>query len=196
MEKRVLIAVILCAGIFVAWQQFLAPKPPAAPHATATAPAGAPTPAIPATSPAAPGSAPSAPPVAGGAAPAVNHPEREVELLTPEVRFVLSSAGGTLKHAQLRDPKYFLRKGDPSSGYDVVRTLDAQTAPFRTSFPGSAFASPGDGSWEVVQSTPNSVVFRAETDAVAIEKRYVADSARYRLRLDVTVTNKTAKSQP
>jgi YidC/Oxa1 family membrane protein insertase len=199
MEKRVLIALIICAGIFVAWQQFLAPKPPTPTptSATASAPAAAPTtaPAPPASADGAPAGTTPTPAPTPGAAPAVNHPEREVELLTPEVRFVLSSAGGTLRHAQLRDPKYFLRKGDPSSGYDVVRTFEAQTAPFRISFPGSAFAAPGDGSWEVSQPAPNTVVFRAETEAVAIEKRYVTDSARYRLRLDVTVLNKTTKPQ-
>ncbi|HET6151244.1 MAG TPA: membrane protein insertase YidC [Polyangia bacterium] len=192
MEKRVLIALIICAGIFVAWQQFLAPKPPVSTPVTATAPTPAAPPPAPATSAPAAGTPPAAP---GAPAPADNHPEREIELLTPEVRFVLSSAGGTLRHAQLRDSKYFLRKGDPSSGYDVVRTLDAQTAPFRISFPGSAFAAPGDGTWQVSQPAPNTVVFRAETEAVAIEKRYVTDSARYRLRLDVTVENKSAKPQ-
>jgi YidC/Oxa1 family membrane protein insertase len=195
MEKRVLIAVILCAGIFVAWQQFLAPKPPLSTPAiggapTATAPA--PTPA--ATPPPAPG-APAAPAAGQAALPAVDHPEREIELRTAEVRYVFSSAGGTLKHAQLLDPKYQLRKGDASTGYDVVRTFDAQTAPFRTSFPGSGFTPPGDGAWEVSQPSADSVVFRAETDAVRVEKRFRAEPARYRLNLEVTVENKTAKAQ-
>jgi YidC/Oxa1 family membrane protein insertase len=194
MEKRVVIAVILCAGIFFAWQQIFPP-----PRPTATAPAsGAPPPTASETFAATPPSAPvpGAPGTpAPGSAPAVNHPEREIELRTHDVRFVLSSAGGTLKHAQLLEEKYRLHKGDPSSGYDVVRTLDTATAPFRTTFPGSSFVTPGDGSWEVSQPTSDTVVFTAETDAVRIEKRYRVESARYRLQLDVTVENKTAKPE-
>ena len=200
MEKRVFIAVILCAGIFVAWQQFLAPKPPAnapamgaspttSPTTTATAPTATPPPAA---------GAPAAPTPGQAAAPAsaVNHPEREIELRTPEVRYVLSSAGATLKHAQLLDPKYRQHKGDPSSGFDVVRTLDTPTAPYRISFPGSAFTPPGDGSWEVSQPSADTVVFQAETDAVRVEKRFRVGKARYRLNLEVIVENKTAKPQP
>jgi YidC/Oxa1 family membrane protein insertase len=193
MEKRVLIAVILCGAIFVAWQQFLAPKPPLPTPATSAAPTAT-TPGAAATPPVMPGAA--AAPAAGQvAAGVVNHPEREIELRTRDVRFVFSSAGGVLKHAQLLEPKYLLHKGDPNSGYDVVRTFDAQTAPFRTTFPGSTFTPPGDGSWEVTQPSADSLVFRAETDAVAIEKRFRVEPARFRLNLEVVVQNKTAKAQ-
>jgi YidC/Oxa1 family membrane protein insertase len=123
----------------------------------------------------------------------VNHPEQEVELLTPAVRFVLSSAGGTLKHAQLREDKYLTVKGDPSSGFDILRTATPATASMRLTFPGSSFAAPSDGSWEVSRPAPDTVVFTAETDAVRIEKRYRAESTRYRLQLDVTIENKAAK---
>jgi YidC/Oxa1 family membrane protein insertase len=192
MEKRVILAVVLCAGIFIAWQKLFPP-----PRPTATAPAPV------ATAPANPGAPPSAAagstPGAGtgAAAPglAVNHPEREVELRTDNVRYVLSSAGGTLRHAQLTNEKFLSRKGDPTSGYDVVRTLDAQTAPFRTNFPGSGFPTPPDGAWEVNQPSSDVVLFSAETDAVHIEKRYTVEKARYRLRLDVSVTNKSSKPQ-
>jgi len=193
MEKRVILAVAICAGIFIAWQKLFPPPRPAAPAATVTSPAGPPASSSPTAAPS---------PVAGantgaaaGAAPAVDHPEREVELRTDQVRFVLSSAGGTLKHAQLLEAKYLSRKGDPSSGYDVVRTVDAQTAPFRVTFPGSTFAAPTDGAWEVTQPASDVVLFSAETDAVRVEKRYTAEKARYRLRLDVTVANKSAKPQ-
>jgi YidC/Oxa1 family membrane protein insertase len=202
MEKRVILAVVLCAGIYIVWQQIFPPPKPAvatAPTSGASAPAtGNPSsagtvaqPSVAAVPPGAP-----APAAAAVISPVINHPEREVELRTPAVRFVLSSAGGTLKHAQLLEPKYLLRTGDPTSGYDVVRTTDAPSAPFRTTFLDSSFPSPTDGIWEVSsQPTADTVVFRAETDAVRIEKRYHADAARYRLQLDVTIENKTAKTQ-
>jgi len=190
MEKRVILAIVICAGIFILWQQiFPPPKPAVTPPAPATSSA-------PATTAAAPPPAAAAPTAAGAAAtaaPVVNHPEQEVELLTPAVRFVLSSAGGTLKHAQLRDEKYLTVKGDPSSGFDVVRTAAPGTASMRLTFPGSSFAAPSDGSWEVSRPASDTVVFTAETDAVRIEKRYRAESASYRLLLDVTIENKAAK---
>jgi len=189
MEKRIIIAVVLCAGIWFVWQKvFPPPRPPASPPAAeqkqGTAPSG----------PSAP-SAPMGAPAAAPAAAAVARPEREVELITPDVRFVLSNRGGTLRHAQLREEKFLSRKGDPSSGYDVVRTSTQDTAPLRTTFPGSSFAAPPDDAWDVTQPAPDTVVFRAETDTVRIEKRYRADSTRYRLHLDVTVENKAAKGQ-
>jgi len=192
MEKRVILAIVICAGIFILWQQlFPPPKPAATPPAPVTSSA-------PAATPTAPGAAPTAAPAvpsagAAAAAPAVNRPEQEVELLTPAVRFVLSSAGGTLKHAQLLEEKYRMVKGDPTSGYDVVRTATSATASMRLAFPGSSFSAPSDGAWEVSRPAPDTVVFTAETDAVRIEKRYRAESARYRLQLDVTIENKAAK---
>jgi YidC/Oxa1 family membrane protein insertase len=193
MEKRVIIAVVLCAGIFLVWQQIFPPPKPAVTAPAATAPVATSPGAAPSAAVTAPGSA--APAAGGGAAPTVNRPEREIELRTNDVRFVLSSAGGTLKHAQLQEAKYLLRKGDRTSGYDIVRTLDAQTAAFRTTFPGSTFTAPGDGAWDVSQPAPDTVVFSAETDAVRIEKRFRADTSRYRLHLDVTVENKSNKTQ-
>ena len=190
MEKRVILAIAICAGIFIVWPKiFPPPKPAATPPAPVTS-------STPATTPATPAPAPVAAPAAPGAAaptPAANHPEQEVELLTPDVRFVLSSAGGTLKHAQLLAEKFRTVKGDPSSGYDVVRTSTPATASIRLAFPGSTFAAPSDGAWEVSRPAPDTVVFRAETDTVRIEKRYRAESARYRLNLDVTIENKTPK---
>ena len=83
-----------------------------------------------------------------------NRPERQVELSTPEVRFVLSSRGGTLVHAQLRGKQFLDDPTNPASGHDVVRTTDAADAPLRTPFPTSGFPTPADGAWEVSQPRP------------------------------------------
>src|SRR5581483_10347523 len=100
MEKRFIIAIVLCAGVLFAWQTLFPPPKPAAPppappvaaSPSPTAPSSAGTPA-----PAAPG----APGAVAASAGAAARPEREVELVTPAVRFVLSNRGGTLRHAQL-----------------------------------------------------------------------------------------------
>jgi YidC/Oxa1 family membrane protein insertase len=180
MEKRVILAVVLCVAVLMLWSKFFPPpKPPPAQQqpAAATAPAGSPPPAPSA------GASPSAP---AGAA----KPEKLVELDTPDVQFVFTSAGGRLLHARLRAAKFLAHAGDPSSGQDLVNTTDPRQAPFETSFPDSGFPAPADGSWEVVSQDAKSVVFGADSGSSHIEKRYIIDSTRYRVHLDVSVTNR------
>jgi YidC/Oxa1 family membrane protein insertase len=182
MEKRVIIAIVLCVGVLFAWQKaFPPPAPTPTPPASETA-AKAPPPST------VPGQA---------AAPAANEPtlpEREVELATKDVHFVFSSFGGTLKHARLEDPTFQDKVGDRFSGHDLVTTHDANQAAFRTTFPSASFPAPG-GSWQVAQQTADSVTFVAENADVRVEKRYRAEAARYRLHLDVVVQNKTDRGQ-
>jgi len=187
MDKKTILALALCGAILALWMVlFPAPKP-------AAPPAGAPV----ATAPAGPSTAAGGPPAPGGEAPvpagsaAGNRPERQVEIQTPHVRFVFSSHGGTLLHAQLKDSKFLERAGDPTSGRDIVRTLEAKDAPLRTTFPDSGFPTPADGAWEVSQPSPETVVFATDADGVHIEKRYRAEADRYRLQLDVVVANRS-----
>src|SRR5205823_5245386 len=67
-------------------------------------------------------------------------------------------------------------------------------AAFRTTFPGASFPAPG-GSWQVSRPAADVVSFVAENADVRVEKRYHADTTRYRLHLDVFVQNKTDKNQ-
>ncbi len=183
MEKRVIIAIGLCIAVLVVWTKLFPVRPPAAPPA--------PAPAVQVASD--PGNAPAAAASAPGSAalPGANHPEQQIELITPEVRFVFSSLGGTLIHAQLRSAQYFDHPGDPSTGHDLVRMSDAKGAPLRTAFPKSGFPTPADGAWQVQRPTPDTVIFAADAGNVRIEKRYIVDTTRYRLHLDVTVTNRS-----
>jgi YidC/Oxa1 family membrane protein insertase len=183
MEKRVIIAIGLCIAVLIVWTKMF--------------PARAPTPPMPGPPIVAEAAHPSGGP-AGAAAPAAgstaggsgNHPEQQVEIDTPEVRFVFSSLGATLVHAQLRPAKYFDHPADPATGHDLVRMSDVKEAPLRTTFPSSGFATPSDAAWEVKRPAPDTVIFATDTGSVHIEKRYIADSTRYRLHLDVTVTNR------
>ena len=186
MEKRVVVAIGLCIGILILWTQLFPPPkapPPAPPPPAQTAPV---------TPPAAPG-APGAPTAAGGtdaAGAPVNRPERLLELSSPEVRFVLSSLGGTLVHAQLREKQFLDHPGDPTSGHDLVLTTDVASAPLRISFPPPGLPTPADGAWEASQPSPDAVVFATDVGTVHIEKRYRLDKARYRLLMDVVVANR------
>jgi YidC/Oxa1 family membrane protein insertase len=205
MEKRVILAIVICAGIMFAWAKFFPgtpPEPPASPGAATTA---ATTPGQP-TAPSAPGAP--APVPAVGAAPAAalpsagapaSVPEQETVIETPVQRFVFTNRGAVLKHAQLREPKYLSRRGDPMSGIDLVRTTDPAQAPLRISFPDPKVQVPPDSAWQVVPpaagADPNQVIYRAETPAIAIEKRFIVDKTHYRIHLDVTVQNRTGAAQ-
>jgi len=188
MEKRVILAIGLCVAVMVAWTKFFPVRPPAPAPVAQTAPAATPEAPKPAV-----GGGPSMPSGAPAGAPITNRPEQKVELDTPDVRFVFSSRGASLQHAELRNAKFRDRPQDPASGHDLVATSDPQEAPLRTTFPKSGFPEPADGSWETRQPAPNTVVFATDTGTVHIEKRYVADTTRYRLHLDVTVTNRGAQ---
>jgi YidC/Oxa1 family membrane protein insertase len=195
MDKRVLIAIAICIGIMAAWTKIFPPATDtAAPQPAPTQPAsgGAPAAAAPVAGASATGTAPAAGAPAVPAAAAAKRPERQVTLASPDARFVFSSVGGTLVHAQLLGQKFLDRRGDPNSGHDVVRTLDVKDAPLRTAFPEASFAPPDDASWDVNQPAPDMVVFSTDTGDVHIEKRYRVDSTRFRLHLDVAVSNRGA----
>ncbi|HXJ20949.1 MAG TPA: membrane protein insertase YidC [Polyangia bacterium] len=177
MEKRVILAVVLCVAVLMLWSKFFpGPKPPAQ-QPVATAPTGSPPPA--------PSNAPS-----GGTAAAAAKPEKVVELDSPDIQFVFTSAGGRLLHARLRGGKYLAQPGNPSSGHDLVETTDPRETPLETSFPDSGFPAPPDGAWEVQSQDAKTVVFAADSGTTHFEKRYIVDATRYRLHLEVSVTNR------
>jgi YidC/Oxa1 family membrane protein insertase len=177
MEKRVIIAIVLCAGILVLWTKLF--PPPASPK---TAPV--------ATAPVPPPPAGGAPAQAADSAAHAARPEQQVELVTPDVRFVLTNRGGRLLHAKLTAKQFLEKSGDPTTGRDLVSTAEPEYAPLATTFPGSGFPTPPDDAWDVQQPGPDTVVFSADSGSVHIEKRYRADTTRYRLHLDVVVTNR------
>jgi YidC/Oxa1 family membrane protein insertase len=183
MEKRVVLAIVLCIAVMALWAKFGPQAPP--PPAPASAPAGAPpSPAPVAAQPAAP----------SGTSATPERPEADVDVHTTDVNYVFSSLGGTLKHARLTDPRFFDRPGDPQSGHDLVTTSETSQAAFRTTFPSASFPEVGS-SWEVSRPAPDVVSFSYENADVRVEKRYTTGKARYALHLDVVIQNKTDRSQ-
>jgi YidC/Oxa1 family membrane protein insertase len=183
-NRRLIIAVLLSIGVLFAWSKLFPPTPPPHPAVTATAPETA---AHDTTGGAAPAGTPEGAPGTLG-----TEPEQQLELRTPDVRFVFSSLGGTLRGAQLLDPKYRAHAGDPDSGRELVTVREASQANFRTTFDG--IAVPG-GAWQASRPAPDTVLFVADTPTVRVEKRYRADTTRFRLHLDVVVQNKTDREE-
>lgn len=183
MEKRVILAVVLCVAVLMVWTKLFPVKQPA-PSTNQPAPTQAAAPANGAGAPS--GAAVAANPGSGN----VNRPEQLVTIDTPEVQFVFTSLGGRLAHARLHGAKFLDRPQDPSSGHDLVDTPDPRDAPFATTFADSGFTPPADGAWEVLRPDARSVVFAADSGSNHIEKRYVVDTTRYRVHLDVSVANR------
>jgi YidC/Oxa1 family membrane protein insertase len=191
MDKRLGLAIVVSIAILWAWSALYPPQRPAAP---AVSPQQNTTPA---TSPPSPAEAARAAPSPATAAPqsAVRPPEQQLALDTPDARFLLSNWGGTLRQVKLKHRQFLLNRRDPESGIELVNTGKPELAPLRTTFDTKDFSLPDDTVWAVEQPAPDTLVFRAQTDLVAIEKRYRTESDRYRLSVTMSVQNKSDKPQ-
>jgi len=187
MDKRTIIAIVLCVGILVAWTKFFPGAGPTSAPKTSTP-----------TATTQPSAASDAHAAAGlptnGASPAATYPAQEIVLEGQQERFVFTNRGAALLRTQLREPKYLAKKGDPDTGMYLLPTEGPAEASLRVNFPGADFAVPADDAWKVVSTSPQEVVFQAETASMIVQKRYRVDTTRYRLHLDLSVTNKSAAS--
>jgi YidC/Oxa1 family membrane protein insertase len=201
-DKRTIIAVVLSAAILFVWTKFFSPTPPVPPPPAPATNAGPASGAGPvAGSNAAPSAEVAAAAAVGAPAAASVIPERDATIETPTERFVFSNRGASLRHATLLEPKYLPRKGEQGAhagGIDLVHAGDPKLAPLRINFPDSGFPTPADTDWKLVEGTATpagatqQLIFRAETPAVVVEKRFLFDANRYRMHLDVTVENRAA----
>jgi len=188
MDKRLGLAIVVSIAIMIAWWKFFPPVQPTPPVAPSQPSAAQPAPAIPAE-PVAPG------PTAAAAPTAARPPEERLALETPEARYFLSTWGGTLRQVKLKDRQFLLNRHDPESGIELVTTGKPQLAPLRTTFDSKDFSLPDDTAWAAERPDPDTIVFRAQTDAVAVEKRYRTEPDRYRLNVSMSVQNKSDKPQ-
>ena len=191
MDKRLGLAIVVSVAILWAWWKLYPPPQPAPPASpsqqSATHEGAPPSPADPAK--AAPSPATPAP------QPAARPPEEQLALDTPDARYLLSSWGGTLRQVKLKHRQFLLNRRDPESGIELVNTGKPALAPLRTTFAKADFSLPDDVAWAAEQPTPDTVIFRAQTDEVAIEKRYRSEPDRYRLNLSMSVQNQSDKPQ-
>jgi YidC/Oxa1 family membrane protein insertase len=191
MDKRLGLAVVVSVAILWAWWKLYPPPQPAPtaapPQQSATQAAAPPSAAEPAK--AAPGAATPA------AQPAARPAEQQLALDTRDARYLLSSWGGTLRQVKLKDRQFLLNRRDPESGIQLVNTGKPGLAPLRTTFAKADFSLPDDATWAAEQPGPDTVIFRTQTDTVAVEKRYQTEPDRYRLNLTLSVQNKSDKPQ-
>lgn len=188
MDKRLLIAVVVSMGILLLWGKLF--PPPArnpSPIANQTQPDSGHGQTASAPMQHEASSAPSKP----GEVAQTRAAEQLVVLEAPYVNYVFSSWGASLRHIKLKDRQFLLDRSKPDSGIDVVTTSGEDAAPLRTSFAKPDFAWSDTAAWVVAQQDQRSVVFRAETSDVVVEKRFALEPQRYRLSFSIAVQNKT-----
>jgi YidC/Oxa1 family membrane protein insertase len=178
MDKRLGLALVISMGILIAWWKIFPPPQPPPPK---------PTPA--ATQPATTaGTTPVSGP-AGGAATDVkaaptNAPDHWESLDTAQATYVLSTWGGTLREAKIKEKKF--------ADVQIVRTYTSETAPLLTTFTSSDFSLAATAPYTVARRD-NGLVFSTDSAGVVVEKTYRPGPGRYQLLLDVTVTNNRDK---
>jgi len=191
MDKRLLLAVVVSMAILFLWWKIFPPAPQhvqgPTPIASPSAPAADVGKAVPVSQQAAAADKVPAP-------PASRQAETLITLEAPDASYVLSSWGASLRQIKLKDRQFLLRRDQPDSGMQIVSTSTENTAPLRTTFTKADFAWNDAIAWSVARPAAGSVVFRAETDEVVVEKRYTLEAQRFRLQLSLTVQNKGSKS--
>ncbi len=189
-DQRLLLAVLLCLGIYAGWSWMLASRrhaaAPPAPAATSSA-------KVPETPPAA---AP-APPKPGAPEVATGGPsraERFATLETPELHLEFSSRGGTLVHAVLQKAQYRRRIEGHDVPVDLVRGTGAEGHALQTTFTGASWGNDdGLADYEpTVEAGGKAIAFRRDVGGVTIEKRYEL-AAPYQLALTVSLKGGTAQ---
>jgi len=195
MDKRLLLAVAISMGILFLWWKIFPPVPPQtmqAPTQVASSTSAVQDSGASAANPGVvqPGFHSKLP-----AAPAERPPETLITLEAPEANYVFSSWGASLRKIKLKDRQFLADKSRPDSGMQIVTTSKEDDAPLRTTFAKADFAWNDMVAWTASQPSPGSVIFRAETDDVVVEKRYSLEAQRFRLQMFVTVQNKGSKSQ-
>ena len=176
MDKRTLLAIAISMGIILVWWKIFPPvtPPPSAPAATQTASGSGPTAAAP---------DPMAKMVAA------QGPEQKATLAGPGAHYVFSSWGGSLRQVVLTEPRFLADKKNPDSGLEMIGVQRPDLAELLLTAPKADFDMP-EGAWAMTQPSPDQVVFRAENDKIAVEKRFHLEGD-YRLGLDVVLENKT-----
>ncbi|HEY0705939.1 MAG TPA: membrane protein insertase YidC [Polyangia bacterium] len=183
MEKRTLLAIAISMGIILLWWKIFPPPQPAPPP-----PASQPA----ATAPASGGNASAAAPGVPAGAAAAQGPEQLTTLKTPGAHYLLSSRGGVLREVLLTEERFLKDKKNPDSGLPMMGVTRQDIGSFALTVPKADFALPG-GPWVVSQPDASSVVYRAENDQIAVEKRYRL-SGSFALALDVVIENKTDRA--
>jgi YidC/Oxa1 family membrane protein insertase len=196
---RVLLAVVLSAGILFLWQYFSPrPKPPTGGTATETG-TGTGTGADQAkTGVAPPASAPAKGAKKGAVAAESEGPVAEsiegkkTKLQAKGAVAEFTTTGGALRSWKLTDERFKERRGSKLVPVDLVQTRAGKGPwPLSMTFLDSDFAVPEYAAFAKVRESAREVVYSWESDKVRLVKHYVIDKVRPVVWLTLRVRNRT-----
>jgi len=211
MEKKTIIAIVLCIAVWLIWSMFFmeTPEPTAAPDgglpdgATAAGPGEPDGPAGPAGPDRPDGAEQAAPAPDTDSAPAAElGPEQLAEIEGERFKAVFSSHGAALKRMELfnyeeRDEN---RPGADLGPENLVSTEQEGRLPLSIRFrkENSSFKLGTYQDWRIVSQSAEEVVFRLEdpTDAntPVITKRFRISPEQYQIDLEVELENRSESS--
>jgi YidC/Oxa1 family membrane protein insertase len=199
MEKRVLLAIVLCIIVLVVWEKFFVPsKPPPAPPTTSPAVEETPTPPgkPEASQPAKPEQPQVHPKVSAPSFPAPPaHTGKDVVVGTPLYRAVFTETGARLKSFVLKRYRETIDRNSP--GKELVKANEVEHLPFAFSFVDNQIAAlnlapyaPDKPFVEVSSGEEKTLTFLYEAPGwIKITRQYLFYSDKYQIDLRVWVEN-------
>ena len=204
MEKRVLLAIVLCIIVLVAWEKFFVPKrKPTTPPTPAKVEKASPTPAQPETvrpeQPQPPVSPPSPVPTPSFPTQAA-YSGKDVVVETPLYRAVFTETGGRLKSFVLNRYREKIDKKSP--GKELVKTSDIEDLPLAFNFANNPVAALNLAPYvadktrvKVVEGENQTLAFQYEAPGwLRITRQYQFYPDTYLIDLSIRVEN--LSSQP
>jgi YidC/Oxa1 family membrane protein insertase len=188
-QRRLYLAVALCAGLLFIWQKFYAPKNRLAPQvdggagqiAQQVVDGGAPLPGAVMAAPSTP-------------TPQGERPKEElVEFDGPTRHLTFSSYGGALKSAVLKGEQFKRIVDGKDVQVDLVNIAPAQALPFSTTL-GKGFPDVPANQAYAVQQTADGVTFTTVLGPLTVTKRYTVPRDGYDVALEVQIQNAGAGS--
>ncbi len=209
MEKRTIIAILLCVGIWILWQQvFMEPMEPMEPMnpSSGSVDGGVASANNPGTNKESKDSklAPKDNKVEEGESkPPTERPEEQLaSLKNDKFEVILSSRGASFKHVKLFGFKERIegKSLEESELEDVVSTKEELFMPLRLRMGGekSSFKLPAYTDWQVTDSRPDRVTFRYEDpenfEIPTIIKTYTLGKGVYQIEMELELINRGESS--
>ncbi|UCG11134.1 MAG: membrane protein insertase YidC [Deltaproteobacteria bacterium] len=203
MEKRVVVAIVLCILVLVLWEKFFVPKKRTAPPVTSpTAEKVAPAPAQPDTLPAEP-SRPAVTPAPAPTTPSFPLPAaragRDVIVETPLYRAVFTETGARLKSFVLKHYRETIDKNSP--GKELVKTKKIEKLPLAFNFMNHSVAAlnlapfvADRTSLTLGEDQNQTLTFNYEAPGwLRITRQYIFHPDSYLIDLNISVVNLDSK---
>ena len=207
-SKRVMLTVVICVGIIIAWQYLMGPVPGQKPAGqtqgqgqTQGSAQGGKVGADEtkkaegkgATRSEDPKAEVKAEPAGAGAGPRVKDTEGiHTTLVTERAVSIFTDRGASLRSWKLKDPRYQQAESGELKPVDLVASAEGKGLyPLTTVFPDSDFDLPEDARFTLKKKSPTSVTYAWRSDKVEVTKKFTLDKDRSVLRFNLKLRNLT-----